>query len=60
MKGDFSRVKREYAVELTEDVYDEFVNLPGVYGLILVYKNKGKIRYVITIHSFDIEQYLAI
>lgn len=40
MKGDFSRVKREYAVELTEDVYDEFVNLPGVYGLILVYKNK--------------------
>lgn len=58
MKGDFSRVKREYAVELTEDVYDEFVNLPGVYGFIMVYKNKGK--YVITIQSFDIEKYLAI
>ncbi|XP_029635725.1 protein disulfide-isomerase erp38-like isoform X1 [Octopus sinensis] len=39
MKGDFSRVKREYAAELVEENYDKIVSLPNVYTLILLYKN---------------------
>ncbi|CAI9722279.1 Hypothetical predicted protein [Octopus vulgaris] len=39
MKGDFSRVKREYAAELVEENYDKIVSLPNVYSLILLYKN---------------------
>ncbi|GAB1598190.1 hypothetical protein Ahia01_000095900 [Argonauta hians] len=39
MKGDFSRVKREYATELVEENYDKIVGLPNVYNLVLLYKN---------------------